>query len=160
MSRSSVRQAIYTFLQEPAVDGINKVFISFPKRINFQELALPGQNNRCVAVVFIENERDSRIAVPAVEGWKRVDYDIAIQLFHHSSERYAEDAMENFDSVIDNLKDKLRSDPRFGDESGTIIWQAVQPNLDVSYGEPLTQNGTYVETWAAVRFVVTEMIRA
>lgn len=166
MSRSNVRSTLYGFIQEPNVEGINKVFKSFPKRINFQELALPGQSNRCVAVIFIEAEREERLTVGGIpgtnasQGWKRVDYDIAIQLFHHSSEREAEDAMDDFDKVIDNLKAKLRSDHRFGDDSGTLVWQGAEPAIDVEYGEPMTQKGTYIETWAAVRFVVTEMIQA
>lgn len=161
MSRASVRSTIYDFISEPAIDGINKVFTSFPKRINFQELALPGQANRCVAVIFIEDEMEERIAIGgATSGWKRVDYGVAIQLFHHSSEREAEDAMSNFDMVIDNLKDKLRSDHRFGDASGTLVWQGAEPAIDVSYGEPMSQKGTYIETWASVRFKVTEMIQA
>lgn len=166
MSRASVRSTLYTFIQEPAVDGINKVFKSFPKRINFQEYGLPGQANRCVAVIFIEDEIEERLTVGGIpntnssRGWKRVDYSVAIQLFHHSAERNAEDAMDNFDEVVDNLKDKLRSDHRFGDDSGTLVWQGAEPMIEVSYGEPMTQKGTYIETWAAVRFKVTEMIQA
>ena len=68
--------------------------------------------------------------------------------------------MDNLDGIIDDLKDKLRSDHRFGDTSGTLVWQAAEPVIDVSYGEPLSQKGNSIETWASVRFTVTQMIQA
>ena len=166
MSRANVRSTLATFIQPPNVDGINQVFTSFPKRINFQVNALPSDLNRCAAVIFIESEREERLTVGGIpgtnasKGWKRVDYTVAIQLFRHSQERNAEDAMTHFDTCVDNLKDKLRSDHRFGDDSGVLVWQGAEPAIDVSYGEPLSNDGTSTETWATLRFDVTEMIQA
>ena len=161
VGRKQVRSTLASFIAPPAIDGINQVFTSFPKRIDFQVNSLPSQVNRCIAVIFIESETESRIAVGgAHSGWKRIDYTVVIQLFHHSLERLAEDAMDNLDAIIDDLKDKLRSDHRFGDTSGTLVWQAAEPVIDVSYGEPLSQKGNSIETWASVRFTVTQMIQA
>jgi hypothetical protein len=161
VGRVQVRSTLYNFILPPKVDGINQVFTSFPKRINFETNSLPSQLNRCAAVIFIESEREQRIAVGgATNGWKRVDYTVAIQLFHHSMERNAEDTMDNFDQTIDNLKTLLRSDHRFGDTSGTLVWQGAEPLIDVSYGEPMSQNGNSTETWATLRFDVTQMIQA
>ena len=161
VGRKQVRSTLASFIVPPAIDGINQVFTSFPKRIDFQVNSLPSQVNRCIAVIFIESETESRIAVGgAHSGWKRIDYTVVIQLFHHSLERLAEDAMDNLDAIIDDLKDKLRSDHRFGDTSGTLVWQAAEPVIDVSYGEPLSQKGNSIETWASVRFTVTQMIQA
>lgn len=161
VGRVQVRSTLATFIQPPAVNGINQVFTSFPKRINFQENALSGERNRCAAVIFIESETESRIAVGgAFNGWKRVDYTVIIQLFHHSLERNSEDAMANFDEVVDNLKEKLRSDHNFGDPSGTLVWQGAEPAIDAVYGEPISQRGTSTETWASLRFTVTQMIQA
>jgi len=93
-------------------------------------------------------------------GIKKVDYSVAIQLFHHSLENDAEDAMADFDRVIDNLKNRLRSDHQFGDKSGVLVWQAAEPVINTSYGEPMSTNGTATETWAVVRFDVTQVINA
>lgn len=161
VGRKQVRSTLAGFIAPPAIDGINQVFTSFPKRIDFQVNSLPSQVNRCIAVIFIESETESRIAVGgAHSGWKRIDYTVVIQLFHHSLERLAGDAMDNLDGIIDDLKDKLRSDHRFGDTSGTLVWQGAEPVIDVSYGEPLSQKGNSIETWASVRFTVTQMIQA
>ena len=162
VGRAQVRSALATFIAPPAISGINQVFTSFPKRIDFQVNALPSQINRCAAVVFIENETETRIANGGVaNGWKRIDYSIALQLFHHSLARNAEDAMDDLDEIIDDLKELLRSGShRLNDESGILIWQAAEPGLDVTYGEPLSQKGTSTETWATMRFMVTQMIQA
>lgn len=160
--RTQLRQILTNYLTPPAIDGINQVFSSMPKRINFQENALPSQINRCAAVIFIESESESRIAIGGADnGWKRIDYSVTIQLFHHSLERNAEDAMADLDSTVDNLKQYLRSNGhRFGDESGEFIWQGAEPAIDASYGEPLSQKGNSIETWASIRFIVTQMIQA
>jgi hypothetical protein len=162
VGRQQVRQVLANYLTPPTIPGINQVFTSFPKRIDFQVNALPSQLNRCAAVIFIENETESRIANGGVDnGWKRIDYSIALQLFHHSLERNSEDAMADLDIIIDDLKEILRQgDHRLGDKSGVQIWQAAEATIDVTYGEPLSQKGTSTETWATVRFIVTQMIQA
>ena len=72
-----------------------------------------------------------------------------------------EDAMYDLDIIIDDLKEILRQgDHRLGDKSGIQIWQAAEATIDVTYGEPLSQKGTSTETWATVRFIVTQMIQA
>lgn len=162
VGRAQVRSTLAALISPPAIGGINQVFTSFPKRINFQVNALPSQINRCACVIFIENETETRIANGgAYSGWKRIDYAVALQLFHHSLAREAEDAMNDLDSIIDDLKQLLRgSGHRLGDDSGVLVWQGAEPMIDVSYGEPLSQNGTSTETWATMRFTVTQMIQA
>ena len=162
VGRQQVRQVLANYLAPPTIPGIQQVFTSFPKRIDFQVNALPSQLNRCAAVIFIENETESRIANGGVNnGWKRIDYSIALQLFHHSMERNSEDAMTDLDNIIDNLKEILREgDHRLGDKTGIQILQAAEPIIDVTYGEPLSQKGTSTETWATVRFIVTQRIEA
>lgn len=161
VGRAQVRQTLYNFINPPQVDGINQVFTSLPKRIDFQVNALPSQQSRVAAVIFIESETETRIAVGgATNGWKRIDYTVILQLFQHSLNRSAEEAMDDLDYVIDSLKVRLRSDHNFGDPSGILVWQGAEPLIDVTYGEPMSQNATSTETWASMRFIVTQMIMA
>lgn len=162
MSRREVRDEIVKWVEEAQIPTLNQVLRSFPKTINFQVNSLPGQKSRAAAVVFIESEGETRIAIGgAYDGWKRVDYGIALQVFHHSQHRSSIDAMDDFDNLIDAIQDRLRGGGhRLGNESGDIIWQAAEPQINVQYGEPLTNDGGATETWAAVRFTVTQMIRA
>lgn len=162
MSRKQVRDNVVKWVAEEQIPTLNQVFTSFPKRINFQVNSFPGQVSRAAAVVFIESEGETRIAIGgAYDGWKRVDYEVALQVFHHSLQRNAEDAMSDFDDLVDAIQDRLRAGGHtLGNSDLNIIWQAAEPQINVQYGEPLTNEGGATETWAAVRFTVTQMIRA
>lgn len=165
MSRKVVREAVANWIASAQITTLNQVFTSFPKRINFQVDSFPGQNSRAAGVVFIESENESRLAIGGVTsqgeglGWKRVDYQVAFQIFHHSLQRDPVDAMDDFDQVIDAVKERLRNGwHELGENNPDRIWQAAEPGIDVQYGEPLTNDGGATETWAAIRFTVTQMI--
>lgn len=162
MSRRQVRDNVVRWIAEEQIPTLNQVFKSFPKRINFQVNSFPGQLSRAAAVVFIESEGETRLAIGgAYDGWKRIDYEVALQVFHHSLQRNAEDAMEDFDNLLDAIQDRLRAGGHtLGNPDPNVIWQAAEPQINVQYGEPLTNDGGATETWAAVRFTVTQMIRA
>jgi hypothetical protein len=161
MSRASLRKQLTTFLSDAQMEGVNQVFSSFPNRINFQHNAVPGQKSRAAIVVFIESESETRVALGgSYSGKKRIDYGVVVQLFHHSMWNESEQAMSDFDDTVDAIKDRLRSDHRFGDPTGNIIWQGAEPEIAVDYGEPSRTDGGATETWAAIRFQVTQFLTA
>lgn len=159
--RIGVRETLYNFISNPPIPTINKVWTSFPKRIQFQENSQPGQLSRAQVIIFISSENETRLAIGgAHNGWKRVDYNVIIQIYQHSMERNAEDAMITFDTLVDNLKERLRSDHNFGDPTGTLVWQGAEPIINARYGEPSTTKEGATETFAEIEFMVTEMIQA
>ena len=159
--RTGVRDTLYAFISNPPIPTINKVWTSFPKRIQFQENSQPGQLSRAQVIIFIASETENRLAIGgATNGWKRVDYTIILQIYQHSMERNAEDAMIAFDTLVDNLKERLRSDHTFGDPNGTLVWQGAEPVINARYGEPATSKEGATETFAEIEFMVTEMIQA
>jgi hypothetical protein len=159
--RTGVRATLYNFLTDTPITNLNQVFTSFPKRIDFNVNTTPGSNDRAAAIIFIASENESRIAIGgATSGIKRVDYTIILQIYQHSFSRNAEDAMTSFDTLIDNIKTRLRSDHRFGDTNGTLVWQGAEPRITTRYGEPSTAEEGMTETYAEVEFEVTEMIYA
>ena len=159
--RTGVRATLYTYLKNANISTLNQIFTSFPKRINYQVNATAGQLSRSAVVIFIQSEREKRIAIGgATNGWKQVDFTVVLQVFHHSMQRDAEDAMTDFDTLIDNIKATLRADHRFGDTTGNLVWQGAEPAIDTLYGEPITSDNGATETFAEIRFDVTEMIQA
>lgn len=162
MSRSQVRNAVGNWIAEAGIPNLNQIFTSHPKRINFQANAAAGQLTRAAGLVFISDESDSRIANGgANDGWKRIDYTVQFQVFTHSMHPHTQDAMDDFDSIIDSVKQKLREGGhRLGLEDGDVIWQAAEPSISVIYGEPTTNEGGATEIWAAITFTVTQMISA
>jgi hypothetical protein len=160
MSRIEVRTAVGNWIAGAGIAHLNQVFSSFPKRINFQANSTAGEVTRAAGVVFIRSESERRIANGgAYSGWKLVDYDIEFQVFTHSVAQYAQDAMTDFDTIIDAIKDRLRDGGhRLGLEAGDIIWQAAEPDISVTYGEPVTNEGSATEIWASINFVVTQTV--
>lgn len=159
--RAGVRDTLANFLSNPPVEMLNQVFTSFPKRINFQVNSQPGQLSRSAVVIFIQSETESRIAIGgAHNGWKRVDYSIILQVYQHSLQRDSQLAMQDFDTLVDNIKTRLRSDHNFGDTSGVLVWQGAEPIINATYGEPATVSEGATETYAELQFDVTEMIQA
>lgn len=161
-SRAEVRAAVSSWIADGKIANLNQVWTSFPKRIDFQVNSTPGQLMRAAGVVFIADESEERIAVGgAYNGWKRIDYTIDFQIFTHAMHRNAENAMDDFDAIIDGVKTQLRAGGhRLGLSDGSVIWQAAEPSISVSYGEPATNDGGATETWCAIRFTVTQMINA
>jgi len=51
--RVGARATLAAFISNPPLENLNQVFTSFPKRINFQVNAGPGQMTRSAVVVFI-----------------------------------------------------------------------------------------------------------
>ena len=162
MSRQQVRQNVGTWVASASVPHLNQIFTSFPKRINFQQNSTAGEMTRAAGVVFISAENEERIAVGGPNsGWKRVDYSVEFQIYCHSLQNYAQDAMDDFDNIVDAVKDKLRAGGhRLGLSDGDVIWQAAEPQITVSYGEPKTNDGGATEIWAAISFTVTQMIQS
>ena len=159
--RGGVRATLSNFISNPPIPTLNQVFTSFPKRINYQVNSQPGQLSRSAVVVYIAGENESRIAIGgAHNGWKRIDYTVILQVYQHSMERNSEEAMTAFDTLIDNIKTRLRSDHNFGDTTGTLVWQGAEPAINARYGEPATSNEGATETYGEIEFLVTEMIQA
>lgn len=159
--RTGVRATLAAFISSPPITGLNQVFTSFPKRINYQVNSQPGQLTRAAVVVFIVAENETRLAIGgATSGWKRVDYTVILQIYAHSLERNSENAMTAFDTLIDNIKTRLRSDHNFGDPTGTLVWQGAEPVIRGRYGEPATSSEGATEIYAEIEFDVTEMVQA
>lgn len=159
--RTGVRATLYSFLSSPQITTLNQVFTSFPKRINYQTNSTAGQLSRAAVVIFIASETETRLAIGgATNGWKRVDYTVILQVYQHSLERNAEAAMTAFDTLIDNIKTRLRSDHNFGDPTGVLVWQGAEPLINTQYGEPSTSKEGATETFAEIEFAITEMIQA
>jgi hypothetical protein len=68
--------------------------------------------------------------------------------------------MTAFDTLIDNIKTRLRSDHNFGNTAGNLVWQGAEPQINTQYGEPATSKEGATETFAEIQFDITEMIQA
>lgn len=159
MSRQLVRQAVSEFFAPPAVPGLNRVFTAMPKRVEgpwFRYGQPAGTLSGAIGVVHILSEREERIGIGgAHSGKKWVHYTVEIQVFQHSVQRHSEDAMTDFDAVIDAVKDKLRSDRQL---NNALVFESGERLLDGDYGDPKVLQDGSTEIWGAVRFEVSEVL--
>lgn len=160
MSRATVRAAILSFFAPPAVPGLNTLYSAHPKRISgpdFRAGQPAGTQSGAVGVVFLSGENEKRIAIGGEHsGKKRVFYQAEIQVFMHSIHSKSEDAMADFDAVIDGVKARLRSDRRLDD--WPVIFEAGEGSLSGAYGEPRVLQDGSTEIWGSVQFEVSEVL--
>lgn len=162
MSRAIVRAGVRAWLTGQ-VAGINTVYRAIPKVIpaNAFVAGQTGATAGCVAMVHIASDRESRIAMGGEHGgWKRVDYEVDIQLFfRHTAPSVAlgDDAglvaSDELDAIVETLKARIRADRT----AGGTVWQWGEAELVGRYGE-LVERGDAVELWAEISTEVTEMI--
>jgi hypothetical protein len=159
--RVGVRDTLFNWLINGNIKHLNQIFTSFPKTVNFELNSVAGELSRAAVVIYIQAERETRIAVGGpYTGWKRVDYTVVLQIFHNSVEPTAQAAMADFDILVDSIKERLREDHNFGDTTGTLVWQGAEPAINALYGEPSTSDSGATDTFASLEFEVTEMIQA
>jgi hypothetical protein len=131
-----------------------------PKRIpgtDFRYGQAAGTKSGAVGLVQIVAENEERIAIGgATSGKKWVHYTVELQVYCHSIEMHAEDAMAFFDSVIDDVKATLRSDRWLNDYP--VIFEAGERSLVGIYGEPKVLADGASEIWGAVQFEVSEVL--
>lgn len=159
MSRATVRAAVAAFFAAPAVANLNKVYTSFPKRMNAGDFLVgqaAGTKSGAVAVIFVGREIERRVAMGgATSGKKRVDYDVDLEVFLRSVEQTAEAAMDAYDAVVDAIKVKLRTDRVIG--AGATVFQAGEATLDGEHEMPRrTVDGTDIA--GRVTFEVSEFL--
>jgi len=160
VSRATIRAAVAGFFAPTAVVGLNAVYTSFPKRIPGGQFRLgqpAGTKSGSVAVVNIVSEREERIAIGgATSGKKWVHYTIELQVYCHSIETHSEAAMDFFDTVIDGVKTRLRSDRWLNNYP--VIFEAGERELNGYYGEPKTLADGATEIWGGISFEVSEVL--
>ncbi len=162
MSRASVRAGVTAWLTGQ-VPGINTVYRSFPRNIPASAFVAgqTGARYGAVACVHILSDAEARIAMGgATAGWKRLDYQIEIQLMFRwtgPSTALAADggleASDTFDATVDTLKARIRADRT----AGGTVWQWGERRLTGRYGE-LVERGDALELWAGIATEVTEML--
>jgi hypothetical protein len=160
MSRATVRQAIVAFFAPPAIPGLNRIYSAAPKRISgpdFRTGQPAGTFSGAVGVVNIMSENEESIGIGGEHSGKKwVHYQVEVQIFQHSVHQLSEDAMDDFDTVMDGVKARLRSDRRLDD--WPVIFEAGERSLQGEYGEPRVLQDGSTEIWGAVRFEVSEVL--
>lgn len=163
MGRADMRDAITARIADSDIAGLGTAYSAFPKVIPataFTEGQPAGQGWGVVTVTHLSAAREARAAIGGEHsGKKRIDYDLAIQVFLRWSRNDGDGtgATEAIDGFLDDLKDWIRSDRRAG-TSDDVVWQWGE-DLSDELGEPAVVKGV-VEVWGLVRTTATQFINA
>ncbi len=159
MSSASIRSAVQLFMTQPPVPGLTNVVLALESENSIYADGTQPDSTFCVVHIVDETER--RITAPAVLGITLVDYTIHLQTCH-VFDGSGSDAVASLDLLVENMKTRIRSDPRLGQPPNVIFeaGQNPQPKIHVLRGQTEVVGDGIWNTWFAVEFVVTEQIAA
>lgn len=172
MSRATVRAALVTFFNNTSIQGLGQVHSAPPYWADGSEwdLARPIGDGPAgagaIGAIHLAEDVESRVSVPAIQGWKAVTYKAALMVFYQwllpsNTLTPVDEAAwaDPLDGILDGLVALIRSDPNLGDP--TVIWQAGQSANDVHVicDVPRRLPGK-VLSWNVIEFDVIEMVQA
>jgi len=108
--------ATHTY-RSPAVAGLSVVRRAWAKRDDFADYfagQTVGTATGCQMVVQIPDTRDRRVALPAIQGRRKVHYGIDLHCFIWSKAAYAEDCQDFVYTLRDAIIARIRTDPTLG----------------------------------------------
>jgi len=172
MGRAFVRRTVAAWFQPPNVAGLYTVYAAEPKNVPgtaYFTNAPAGTSSGAVAFPHIESQIEHRIAMGGpTSGWKMVPYDVALVVRFKSNQQRNEDAVDDWDTVLENIVERLRADRQLGTSGQSpSIFQAGEGDTfgagDIQVLTDLPKSlgkGQQVVAWAAVRFKAIEMVEA
>jgi hypothetical protein len=158
-ARADARAALVSWLENADIVGLDRVYPTYPLRWDF--LTHGSGDHRCQVSVDFEADGELRIAIGGEHsGKKRIDYLVCLDIFHRSTNPDTAVGMNNFDRILDELKERLRADRRLSaDES--VIWQAGEGGygIQTEFEKPdHNVGGEPTELRARMRFEITQWI--
>lgn len=196
MSLATVRGAIAAYLnygtgtqtQDAAIPGLNKIYRAQPTFIDPTQwwILPPELGAGTVGYLHLAKVDEDRIALPAVEGVKFVEYVVALVLIYRyqipsgtqATPYEGDEWVDGQDETVEAIKAWIRKDPNLGTSPTTLftgqpgviygqypgaIWQAGQTPGDLSMtADPPVRDeeGGEVLSFQVLEFHATEAITA
>jgi len=168
MSRESVRGAIVDYLTNANVTLLTDV-LPFPPKLtvegDFYNGNDPNHKSGCIIFLWIESERENRIAVGgAHNGRKLVEYNFIMDCYFRSTDPRSEDAAAENETFLDSLIAAIRADRNAGHPGIIFQWGEGAsfggPDIEVVSYYPRSLNGamSVTQTYSTIRVVVMEEI--
>lgn len=168
MSRATVRAAITNYLTNANVTLLTDV-LPFPPKLtvegDFYNGNDPNHKSGCIIFLWIEAERENRIAVGgAHNGRKMVEYTFVLDCYFRSTTPLSEDAAAENEAFLDSLITTIRADRNAGAPGVVFAWGEGAnfggPDIEVVSYYPRSLNGAMAvtQTYSTVRVQVLEEI--
>lgn len=159
MSRATARNAVVQWLNAGQVQNAKTVYRSFPKLIDGRDFYDTGQGSGAVIIPELASSHAYPITIGGAHGgtWRR-DYVVTLHLMFRSNRPSSEDAMEDYDAVVDALETRLLADHTLNDST---VWQVAEgPNgITHSHGTPALDDDV-TEIYGTVKADLSEFFTA
>lgn len=162
MSRAYVRQAVYSYISNPLVPGVDYVFPGVPwdqAGVPWDSVIVAGQTHRCFAVVEIGESRDDgdRIFIFDGAGGRRVvPYPVTVAVYFEDIGGDPLAALTAQEAMLDAFAARMRTDPSIGTAASSGLLVAATPGLNIVPGELERQGeGDTYAAWSGIEFDVS-----
>ena len=163
-NRRLVRTAVANWLTAQHIQGLDHVYRSRPPEVTFAEYVTGTSAYRCQAYVFLPDDDEKRYTLtgPVLPTGKIIHYRVVLELWHRvyeiSEDDWA-DAEDDYDRIIDAVKDCLRAGGRQLGRPDVVFsigeyMQGIQTRHDL----PVMLEGGTSQRNGTVMFEVTQTI--
>ncbi len=160
LNRAGARAAVAAWFAPGAVPGLCWVYTAFPRSIpvaNYTSDMPANTLSGAVGIVHLVTSAEVRRSIGGAHGGKKhTTYDCELQIVGRSTQKLGEDAMADFDAVIDGAVTRLRADRTLA--SGDVF-QAGEAYINVESAEPDFKLGL-TWTWSAIKFDLSQFVNA
>lgn len=171
MSAADVRAAAFNFFAPPNVGYLNTLYKAEPFFAPGKDWQLDqGVGFGAMGYLHITDQAETRIGFDGEDGGiKAIVYNVALvtqyrYIFANNNPDQGPDAwVDGLDALLENIKERGRSDRTWGTGDTGVIWQAGEGDLGNSEDFRITQDlpkrsSTGVMSWQVVEFTVISNI--
>jgi hypothetical protein len=170
MSRSTVRAAIVSYLENAGITSLSTVKpfpAKFTPEMEFYAGEDPGTQEGAIIYTFVSRESEKRIALGGSHsGKKAVEYEFVLDCFFRSTKRKTEDVGADNETFLDSLISAIRADRQAGAPTVIFQWgEGILPggsDIEVTsyYPRLLNGAGSTTQVFSSVRVAVVEILTA
>jgi hypothetical protein len=163
-NRRLVRTAIANWITAQHIQGLDHVYRSKPPEVSFTDYVTGTAAYRCNAYVFLPSDEETRYVLtgPVLPTGKLIHYRAELEVWHRvyeMSEQDWDDAEDDYDRIIDAVKDCLRAGGRqLGRPDVVFSVGEYRQGIMTEHAPPVILDGGTAQRNGTVIFEVTQTI--
>jgi len=167
--RATARRAVAQWIEGQNIAGVQHVYPGLPATWNFDGYPAGGTRYGCLVGVRIPTDSEERVAYTGQTdpGGKMLHFDVILRVYHQSFVAYegddTADIEDDYDRIIDALKDCFRSDGRDLNRPDVFLAVAETPRQQSFRGDhpdPFRIEGGALAREGTLSFTVTQYLPA
>lgn len=163
-NRRLARTTIANWINLQHIQGLDHVYRSRPPEVTFTEYVTGDPAYRCQAYVWIPADDEKRLVQtgPVLPTGKIIHYRVEVEIWHRVyelSELDWDDAEDDYDRIIDAVKDCLRAQGRqLGRPDAIFSVGENHAGIVTRHAQPVILDGGTAQRNGTVQFEVTQIV--